>query len=381
MRYTHWLNRGVTVLSLCGVAVTAFLTLAYLNYIPLYCDSPLFDCGKIAQHPLAHGLGIHGLSVIPTPAFGLLLFLTLGGLSIIRAVADTSHLGQLAMRLQGFLVSAALCVFALLSYAEMFIIHAWCFWCVLSALLVVSIAILLLVTRGAEGKQLPGMVHESHSGEASVIAAVELCGVLLIIALLRQLHHTPPPQIAPQLSSDNLHLADCCMLGDARASATLVELGNFSCPHCKAFLPQLQLLLKQYQGKMKIIFSPAIRKPDETFVLLAAAAEAGARQRKYQAMHEALFTQQEALGDCATVANKRDRLLHIAASLGLQTRQFMSDLADPMVRDKIQQHEAVALRYHLFPLPKFIFLTPSHPPVILQSPRQLLEWLRDPHHW
>ncbi len=169
----RWCNRGITVLSVLGFAVTAFLTLAYLDLLPLYCESPIFDCGKIARHPLAHGLGIPHLAWVPTPVFGLLLFIALGGLSALQALAGTSRLGRLAARLQTILTGAALCVFAFLSYAEMFIIRAWCPWRVISALIVVGIAVLLAVAHRWERVQTNAGPFSAHVRESAYIVGVE----------------------------------------------------------------------------------------------------------------------------------------------------------------------------------------------------------------
>ncbi len=176
-------------------------------------------------------------------------------------------------------------------------------------------------------------------------------------------------------------LADCRVLGNAAAPYTLVELGNYGCPHCRASITQLNALLHDSRGRLKLIFSPAIRKPDIPFLQMCCAAEAGARQGKYQAMHEQLFAHQDALLNCKTAGAMREMIFQIAGSVGLHSAKFRGDLADPAVLQRVEQREWVALHYRFFPLPKYVFFTPHHAPMILQSTKQAVEWLRDPRHW
>lgn len=394
MPYSHWRNRSVMILSLAGFAVTAYLTLAHLNKLPLSCESTLFDCGKVAQHPLAHGLGIPALHAIPTAAFGLAFFVAMLALCAIRPLTGATLLGRVAGGVQLTLTAVGLCVFALLTYAEMFIIHAWCPWCIIAALLTLGIMVILPAKRSAgtsapagdgstdNSTTLPLPALRRRTGEMFFVVGMEVVGIAVSAVLLWYVkyHTVPPPQIAPDMTAARLQLTECRTLGNNGVPYTLVEFGNYRCPHCKAAIPEVDTLLRQYAGKLQVVFSPATRQPDEQFYIQCCAAEAAARQGKFTAMHQALFAQQDALTNMRNPA-MRARIIEIARTLDIDIAAFTRDLDDRAVYQRIQHREQLATQNRLFPLPLYIFLTPSHPPVVLHNTAQMLQWLHDPAHW
>ena len=115
-------------------------------------------CHEVESHRTAHGLGIPWLSGVPTAAFGLAMFAAVIALSFARTALDNPQLRAAAARIQWAILLSALCVSAWLTSLEAYVIHAWCQWCVLTA---VTVALLFL-TSSAEGLFLKAWRARSH---------------------------------------------------------------------------------------------------------------------------------------------------------------------------------------------------------------------------
>jgi uncharacterized membrane protein len=144
-------NRVVFLLSLVGVGVAAYLTLAHLDYLSLQCGM-LHGCEEVAMHPTAHGFGIAALSGIPTAAFGLLMFVAMAGLSFARVAAASPAVDRLCSALQWWMSLAALGVAAWLTYTEAYVIHAWCQWCIATAVIIAFLFAVLTAVRIAAAR-------------------------------------------------------------------------------------------------------------------------------------------------------------------------------------------------------------------------------------
>jgi len=139
-------NRIVFALSLFGGAISAYLTLAHMNYLALTCGE-IPGCAEVAAHPTAHGFGIHGLEYIPTAAFGLAMFGAMALLSFVRAAMPESVHAAMARIAQRAMAAAAVLVSAYLTYLEAAVIRAWCQWCVMTAVTTVLVLIALFAER------------------------------------------------------------------------------------------------------------------------------------------------------------------------------------------------------------------------------------------
>jgi protein-disulfide isomerase len=107
--------------------------------------------------------------------------------------------------------------------------------------------------------------------------------------------------------------------GPATAKVTLVEYGDYQCPHCLQAYP-IMLDLQEHMGeRMRLVFRNfpiTTIHPDAQNA--AEAAEAAGAQGKFWEMHDYLFEHQSRLDDVA--------LLSYAADLGLDVARFMADL-------------------------------------------------------
>jgi Na+:H+ antiporter, NhaA family len=87
-------------------------------------------------------------------------------------------------------------------------------------------------------------------------------------------------------------------LGSSDAPVTLVEYGDYECPDCLNAFPIVQQLQERFGDRLRFVFRHFPRNSIHPHAGVAAqAAEAAALQGKFWEMHEALFKNQQRLGD------------------------------------------------------------------------------------
>jgi protein-disulfide isomerase len=107
--------------------------------------------------------------------------------------------------------------------------------------------------------------------------------------------------------------------GAADAPITLVEYGDFECPHCGRAHPILQQLQEQMGADLRLVFRNfPVRESHPHAEHAAESAESAAEQGEFWAMHDQLFEHQDALED--------DDLLDYAAAIGLDPDAVAEDL-------------------------------------------------------
>jgi protein-disulfide isomerase len=115
--------------------------------------------------------------------------------------------------------------------------------------------------------------------------------------------------------------------GAPMAPVTIVEFSDFQCPYCGAAHPELQRLLREFEGQVKLVFKYFPLGAHERAMPAARAAEAAALQGKFWEMHDLLFEHQRALEDADVE--------RYAGMLGLDLERFKSDIASPEVQERI----------------------------------------------
>jgi len=108
--------------------------------------------------------------------------------------------------------------------------------------------------------------------------------------------------------------------GSERAAVTLVEYGDYECPHCGRAYPIVKRLQERVGAGLRFVFRNfPLRESHPHAEHAAEAAEAAGAQGKFWEMHDRLFERQFALED-------RD-LAEYATELGLDARRLEADLA------------------------------------------------------
>ncbi len=83
------------------------------------------------------------------------------------------------------------------------------------------------------------------------------------------------------------------ILGNPRASVTVVEYGDFECPTCKQAAPSVKLLLEHFEDQVLFAYRHFPQETIHPHALRAAeAAECAGAQDRFWAMHDLLFENQ-----------------------------------------------------------------------------------------
>jgi len=131
-----WPRMGIAVLALVGIFVSAYLSLYHLGGIgTLQCGFGGCDLVQASEH--AYFLGL------PVALWGLGGYATIFGVAMAGLQPRWANRRTISLALVG-LSAFALGVSAYLTYLEAAVIHAWCQWCVVSAVLVALIFLLSL---------------------------------------------------------------------------------------------------------------------------------------------------------------------------------------------------------------------------------------------
>ena len=131
------------VAAIIGALDAAYLTWVKLSHNEVLCTPGIGDCYTVNTSRYSELYGI------PVAIFGLAAFLLIIAIILLELrlpiIAENSTLAIFGISLIGVIYSAYL------SYLEEFVIHAWCPYCVLSAIMMVVIFIVSLKRLKQEG--------------------------------------------------------------------------------------------------------------------------------------------------------------------------------------------------------------------------------------
>ncbi|HEX2141101.1 MAG TPA: Na+/H+ antiporter NhaA, partial [Candidatus Limnocylindria bacterium] len=121
------------------------------------------------------------------------------------------------------------------------------------------------------------------------------------------------------------------VIGLEDAPVTLLEYGDYECPHCGRAAPVIRQLLDGHHGEIRFVFRHLpLTDVHPNAALAALAAEAAGAQGRFWEMHEALFAHQDALQLSDVVGYARD--------LGLDVGTFERDLREARYSAAVERH-------------------------------------------
>ncbi len=154
------------------------------------------------------------------------------------------------------------------------------------------------------------------SREAKILSAILVVVVGGMIALFSLSNKsTPAPVGDKKVIRDTSHK-------EGTGSVQLVEFGDYECPACGAAYPNVQQILKDFNGKVTFYFRNfPLTQIHPNAQISAEAAEAAGDQGKFWEMHNMLYANQK---DWSTDADPNNKLVAYAKSLGLDTTKFQN---------------------------------------------------------
>lgn len=321
------LNRISIALGFIGLFVAGYLSLGHILNIALPCGVS-HGCDVVAVHPTSYLTGDHQKGGIPVAYLGVVGYLVLTILAVLRSVRGVEKSRPLVWI--GFIISAAGSAYSgFLTYTALYTIHATCIWCIASAITMVLTTIVyaaMLQTDPARNVDQP-----NTSGTDLVFAsAMFLLAALALGGGMLQLKSS-----GAKLSQSALNLIkngdinpvgpESHILGKEDAPVTIVEFADLLCPSCQMTYPKLEEAVKNGGGKVRLVFHhfPLIMKEDHKMAMPAATiAEIAAEEGKFWNYIGAVYSKQNA--DLQTP----DSILDLAKQVGLDVEVVKKRLLD-----------------------------------------------------
>ena len=117
--------------------------------------------------------------------------------------------------------------------------------------------------------------------------------------------------------------------GNLQAKITLVEYGDYQCPHCGHAHPLLKRLLKEMGTELRFVFRNfPLQEAHPAAYMAALAAEAAGQQGKFWEMHDIIFENQQNLQGHA--------FIDFAERLKLNLEQFARDWKSEEIQGKVE---------------------------------------------
>ncbi len=117
--------------------------------------------------------------------------------------------------------------------------------------------------------------------------------------------------------------------GSEDAPVTMVEYGDYECPHCGRAHPIIEQLLDRVGDRVRFVFRNfPLTQAHPHAQQAAEAAEAAAAQGQFWPMHSWIFEHQDTLGD--------DALIAAARSLGLDADRVGRELTEHTYADRVR---------------------------------------------
>ncbi|TAM78807.1 MAG: hypothetical protein EPN47_20710 [Acidobacteria bacterium] len=347
-------------LSLIGLFDSIYLLWEYTSPAhPMVCMGG--GCDAVRASAYSHFGGL------PVPIYGVLMYSFIVLLLFLYPLLPTS-----AARLVQYgvlLVSGVAFLFsAYLTGIEAFVLHSWCVWCVLSALLVTAIFLLSIAEQRRPATRLePAQALSAVQRNFALVLFAFVLGVPAFITLTS--HGSIPPPKPPSNQTVKAHLIrpDSHLYGDPNAKVTIVEFGDFKCPACRQAEVTAKKIRENYGDRVRFAFRqyPLVNVHAES-EKAAEAAECAGQQGKFWQAVDMFYDHQE---DLSLPAINR-----YAGEMGLDSQKFVACLQKGEMAPRVNRDlvDGQALGVHATPT-FFINGQPIVGPLPYASFAQLVE--------
>jgi protein-disulfide isomerase len=141
--------------------------------------------------------------------------------------------------------------------------------------------------------------------------------------------------------------------GPASAPVTIVKAFDFACPYCQRVSGTMEELVKDYNGKVRVVYANmVVHEPAKPAHLASCAA---AKQGKYMAFKDAFWEKGFLPYAQAHDPSKlgEDNIMEIAKGVGLDTGKLKTDMASPECAARIQSDMQEMSKFHVNATPTF----------------------------
>jgi len=166
-----------------------------------------------------------------------------------------------------------------------------------------------------------------------LIVGIAIVVIVAVWAFVKSGPTTVPATNSPVAEAPAITGSDHAR-GNASATVTLIEYGDFQCPACGAYHPIMQQLESEYADRVLFVFRNfPLTNIHDSAQYSAEAAEAAGLQGKYWEMHDWLYENQLKWATLPLTA--RTIIEAHASSMGLNMDRFKKDLESDAVKGKI----------------------------------------------
>jgi protein-disulfide isomerase len=143
--------------------------------------------------------------------------------------------------------------------------------------------------------------------------------------------------------------------GPADAPVTIVKAFDFACPFCQRVSSTMEELVKDYGGKVRVVYANFLVHPPARPAHLASCA--AAKQGKYMAFKDAFW--EKGFGpymasqgqDAASLGE--NNIITIAQGLGLDTAKLKTDMGSPECAERMDRDMKELQKFHVSATPTF----------------------------
>ncbi len=142
--------------------------------------------------------------------------------------------------------------------------------------------------------------------------------------------------------------------GPASAAVTIVKCFDFACPYCARSAPTMDALVKEYAGKVRVVYKNLVVHPQLAMPAHLASC-AAAKQGKYLAFKNTFWEDGfEAYADKRDPTKLgRDNILVIAKKVGLDLKRLEADMDGSDCRARIDADAAELAKFKVSSTPTF----------------------------
>ena len=159
------------------------------------------------------------------------------------------------------------------------------------------------------------------------------------------------------------------VVGREGAPLVLEEFGDYQCPPCGNFYPEVEKLRAEYGDRLRLVFRQfPLTQAHANAMIAAHAAEAAGRQDKFWEMHDRLFRNQR---EWSKAGDPRPIFADYARALGLDVERFTRDMSGMEVDARVVADHERAKSLGVTSTPTFFLNGRELPPDKLKTPADL----------
>lgn len=151
--------------------------------------------------------------------------------------------------------------------------------------------------------------------------------------------------------------------GTAAAPVTIIEFADYQCPYCKRVQRALDEVLREFDGRVRLVFKDFPLAVHDRARAAAEAARCAASQGAFWTYHDRLFAEQPRFS--------REQLIEYAVDIGLDRDEFIGCLDEHRFAPAVDADVAQARALGVSVTPTFIIdgvkIEGSRPPAVFRD--------------